>query len=86
MANRLMRLGFTAASSLALGTALPAFAADHVLVFAAASLKESIDDADAAYQQNSGVQVSASFAASGPLAQQIENGAPADIFISADLD
>jgi molybdate transport system substrate-binding protein len=65
------------------GTALPARAAD-LLVFAAASLKNALDDADAAYTAQGGARVKASYAASGPLAKQIENGAPADIFISAD--
>ncbi|HLY59051.1 MAG TPA: molybdate ABC transporter substrate-binding protein, partial [Stellaceae bacterium] len=64
----------------------PALAADRILVFAAASLKEALDDADAAYGKKTGVTVDASYAASGPLAKQIENAAPADIFISADLD
>lgn len=63
----------------------PAFAADKILVFAAASLKNALDDADAAYHQQGGGEVVASYAASGALAKQIENGAPADLFISADL-
>jgi molybdate transport system substrate-binding protein len=61
-------------------------AADSVLVFAAASLKESLDAAESAYMKaNPSVQVSASYAASGTLAKQIDSGAPADIFISADI-
>jgi molybdate transport system substrate-binding protein len=66
--------------------AWPARAADGILVFAAASLKNALDDADAAYRKEKGVAVTASYAASGPLAKQIEAGAPADIFISADID
>jgi len=62
-----------------------ASAAD-LLVFAAASLKNALDDADDAYKQQTGNTVTASYAASGPLAKQLENGAPADLFISADLD
>jgi molybdate transport system substrate-binding protein len=54
-------------------------------VFAAASLKNALDDAIADYAKRTGVKVDASYAASGPLAKQIENGAPADLFISADL-
>jgi len=65
--------------------ARPAAAAD-VLVFAAASLKNALDDAIADYAKRTGTKVEASYAASGPLAKQIEIGAPADIFISADLD
>ena len=79
---------FALAAVLAMGTLLrPASAlADDLLVFAAASLKNALDDADAAYQKQGGSKVTASYAASGPLAKQIENGAPADLFISADLD
>src|SRR5882724_9755107 len=64
----------------------PAAHAEDLLVFAAASLKNALDDADAAYQKQGGGKVTASYAASGPLAKQLENGAPADLFISADLD
>ncbi|MGH6968702.1 MAG: molybdate ABC transporter substrate-binding protein [Stellaceae bacterium] len=54
-------------------------------VFAAASLKNALDAAVAAYQVKSGDMVRISYAASSALARQIEAGAPADIFISADL-
>ena len=57
-----------------------------VLVFAAASLKNALDDIDAAYAKDTGKQVTVSYAASSALAKQIEGGAPADLFISADLD
>jgi molybdate transport system substrate-binding protein len=57
-----------------------------VLVFAAASLKDALDDITAQYQRDTGKSVRVSLAASSTLAKQIENGAPADIFISADLD
>jgi molybdate transport system substrate-binding protein len=60
--------------------------ADDVLVFAAASLKNALDDAVAAFAQRDKVKVNVSYAASSALAKQIDNGAPADIFISADLD
>lgn len=60
--------------------------ADDLLVFAAASLKNALDEANAAYRKQSETGVSASYAASGALAKQIENGAPADVFISADLE
>jgi len=76
-----------AAFVLALLAAAPAPAsADPVLVFAAASLKNALDDAAAAYQKGGGGAVKMSYAASSALARQIEAGAPADIFISADLD
>jgi len=61
-------------------------AAQDVLVFAAASLKNALDDIGALYQKASGHKVTASYAASSVLAKQVENGAPADVFISADVD
>jgi molybdate transport system substrate-binding protein len=65
----------------------PALAQDKSLtVFAAASMKNALDDIDAAYTAKTGVRISASYAASSALAKQIEQGAPADIFVSADTD
>ena len=64
----------------------PSALAEDVLVFAAASLKNALDDTIAAYEKNGGGTIKVSYAASSALAKQIENGAPADIFISADLD
>ena len=65
----------------------PVLAEDKSLVvFAAASMKNALDDIDAAYTAKSGVKVQASYAASSVLAKQIEQGAPADIFVSADTD
>jgi molybdate transport system substrate-binding protein len=58
--------------------------ADDVVVFAAASLKNALDDASHAFS-GAGASVKISYAASSQLAKQIESGAPADIFISADL-
>jgi len=55
-------------------------------VFAAASMKNALDDIDAAYAAKTGAKVVASYAASSTLAKQIEQGAPADIFLSADTD
>ena len=55
-------------------------------VLAAASLKEALDEAAAAYKKEKGVQAVIAYGSSAALARQIENGAPADIFISADLD
>lgn len=57
-----------------------------LLVFAAASLKTALDAADAPFQRDSGTKLVVSFAASSALAKQIEAGAPADLFISADRD
>jgi molybdate transport system substrate-binding protein len=63
----------------------PSRAAETVTVFAAASLKTALDDAAAAWQAKTGIEVKASYAASAALARQIESGAPADVFASADL-
>jgi molybdate transport system substrate-binding protein len=65
---------------------LAVVADEPVRVFAAASLKNSLDEAGAAWKAETGKAVVASYAASSALAKQIEQGAPADIFISADLD
>ena len=62
-----------------------AAAADNVTVFAAASLKNALDAANAEWQKESAKEVTVSYAASSALARQIEAGAPADVFISADL-
>jgi molybdate transport system substrate-binding protein len=56
------------------------------LVFAAASLKNALDDIAAQWQRQTGKKVAISYAASNNLIKQIEQGAPADIFFSADLD
>jgi molybdate transport system substrate-binding protein len=57
-----------------------------VLVFAAASLKNALDDAAGRWSKETGKQTRISYAASSALARQIESGAPADVYISADLD
>ena len=58
-----------------------------VIVFAAASLKNALDAISADWQKaNEGKSVKTSYAASSALAKQLEQDAPADIFISADLD
>jgi len=84
--HRLVKIVF--ALALASGfISLPAFAQDKGLtVFAAASMKNALDEVDAAYTAKSGVKVIASYAASSVLAKQIDQGAPADIFLSADTD
>jgi molybdate transport system substrate-binding protein len=69
----------------ALVFAVPA-KAETITVFAAASLKDALDENVKAFQAKSGDKVVVSYAASSALAKQIEAGAPADVFISADLD
>jgi molybdate transport system substrate-binding protein len=62
-----------------------AIAAD-IRVLAATSLKEALDAQAKAFEAASGDHVVVSYAASNALARQIEAGAPADLFISADVD
>lgn len=57
-----------------------------VLVFAAASLKNALDDAAASYETETGGRIIVSYAATSVLARQIEAGAPADIMIAADTE
>src|SRR6266404_6063994 len=57
-----------------------------LVIFAAASLKDALDEVNAVYQRDKGQETTTSYAASSALAKQIEAAAPADIFISADLD
>jgi molybdate transport system substrate-binding protein len=81
---------FFTAVALVIATANPltgAFAQERAItVFAAASLKNALDEVNAAFTKSSGIKVVASYAASSALMKQIENGAPADVFASADLD
>ena len=67
------------------GVPQPLAAEEAITVFAAASLKNALDDTDAAFSKAMGIKVVASYAASSALVKQIEQGAPADIFVSADL-
>ncbi|MCM2402946.1 molybdate ABC transporter substrate-binding protein [Rhizobium sp. S153] len=78
------RAAFVAAAFLA-QPVTSAFADQAVTVFAAASLKEVLGDISTAWKAETGKETSVSFAASSALAKQIQEGAPADIFLSADL-
>ncbi|BAB76877.1 molybdate ABC transporter substrate-binding protein [Anabaena sp. FACHB-709] len=78
--------GWVLAVGLPLFTPAPVVAQSNVnlLVSAAASLKDALEEIKPLYQQSKpNVNISYNFGASGALQQQIENGAPADIFISA---
>lgn len=68
-----------------LGLAHAAPAQQQVTVFAAASMKNALDAANEAWSKETGNTAVVSYAASSALAKQIEAGAPADLFISADL-
>ena len=63
----------------------PATFADTLTVFAAASLKNALDEITARYEAEQSDSVVVSYAGSATLARQIEMGAPADIFISANI-
>src|SRR5262252_1564839 len=77
-------LGLAAALALLPGIAQ---AQDAVVVFAAASLKNALDEIAATWSKDTGKPApKISYAASSALAKQIEQAAPADLFISADLD
>ena len=81
------RLAGIFAALFALAAAMPAAAQDKtVTVFAAASVKNALDDINTAYTAKTGVKVTTSYGPSSGLARQIEQGAPADVFISADTD
>ncbi len=76
--------GLLALPALAIGLALAAPArAEPPTVFAAASLTDAMEAAGKAYEEKTGHLVRFSFASSSTLARQIEAGAPADIFASA---
>lgn len=78
-----MRLSFLAAALIALA---PAAQADEITIFAAASLKDALDEIAADWQKNHDDTVAISYAGSSQLAKQIQEGAPADLFISASTD
>lgn len=79
--------GALGAATLALCLAIaPGSAAEKVTVFAAASFKSALDEVSATWKAATGKETTNSYVASSALAKQIEGGAPADVFISADLD
>src|SRR5499426_1593672 len=86
--NRRGTIGLLIGAALGAGAASgPALAqVKEPLVFAAASLKNALDEIADQWQKETGRKVAISYAASNNLIKQIEQGAPADIFISADLD
>jgi molybdate transport system substrate-binding protein len=58
----------------------------EITVAAAADLSSALKDIADGYEKKTGVKVKLSFGASGALTQQIQNGAPFDLFFSADMD
>jgi len=61
-------------------------AVPELLIAAAADLNPALHDIAQQYEKKSGIRIKLSFGASGGLTQQIENGAPFDLFFSADMD
>ncbi|WP_371924292.1 molybdate ABC transporter substrate-binding protein [Aliihoeflea sp. 40Bstr573] len=82
----LMRRILAAVSIALCALVMPASAQEPVTVFAAASLKNALDAINESWSQEEGRTATISYAGSSALARQIEEGAPADLFISADLD
>lgn len=66
-------------------SSLTSVRAGEITVFAAASLKTALEDIAARWQESGGATVRFSFAGSSALARQIEQGAPADLFLSANV-
>lgn len=89
MARRIAALALAALLAACAPDGGPGPATDGVpplTVFAAASLKDALDEAAGAYAARSGQPVRVSYAASSALARQIAQRAPADVFVSADRD
>ena len=86
--NRRGSIGLLIGAMLVWGSAVGPGSAQvkEPLVFAAASMKNALDEVAAQWQRETGKKVVISYAASNTLIKQIEQGAPADMFISADLD
>jgi len=80
------RIGLAAAALIAAAAPPPSCAQGDLIVFAAASLKNALDAVNAQWQKDTGKKAIISYAASSTLARQIEQGAPAQLFLSADLD
>ena len=74
-----------AALALALTFAAPRAEAEGVTVFAAASLRTALEEVEEAFEAEADVDLVVSYAGSSALARQIEAGAPADVFISANV-
>lgn len=90
--SRIGRRGFAgllvaAVAALGLGSVAPAAAQGAgPTVFAAASLKTALDEIGVVWTAKTGKKAAVSYAAASALAKQIEQGAPADLFVSADVD
>jgi molybdate transport system substrate-binding protein len=86
MLKLFVRAAVAAIVVIAAGTASPPQAQQQLTIFAAASMKNALDDINTAFTKKTGIKMVASYAATSALMRQIEQGAPADIFASADLE
>ncbi len=84
MCQRLTVLALATAVAILVGVMPPAAQPASVTVFAAASLKTALDDIYETFTNHTGIKTVSSYAATPALVRQIEQGAPADIFVSAD--
>jgi molybdate transport system substrate-binding protein len=85
--GRRLILAVVAAAVVITGAPAVGVAQDKTItVFAAASMKNALDDVNNSFSRQSDIKVVASYAASSALMKQIEQGAPADVFLSADVD
>jgi molybdate transport system substrate-binding protein len=86
--RRFVSLSLIVLAALVSGVSIPrAESADHeITVAAAADLSSALQEVATNYEKRTGVAVKLSFGASGALTQQIQNGAPFDVFFSADMD
>jgi molybdate transport system substrate-binding protein len=83
--HKWMRLSSLAVIVFVLAWSQTSARADEILISAAASLTDVLKEISVGYQSNSKNTVRFNFGPSNGLARQIEEGAPADIFFSADL-
>ena len=83
---RFSRLSLLLVALSAAFASLPAQAESPVIVFAAASMKTALDETAASFHAQEGVEIKISYGGSLALARQLTEGAPADIFVSADED
>ena len=81
-----MRIRRALALLLSLAFSASGPAAADVTVFAAASVKEALDEVVGRFDADAGYRTRVSYGASSVLARQIEHGAPADLFLSADVE
>ncbi len=82
--RRLAIAALGALTAVAFGWARPVAAAEPVVVFAASSLTNVLEDAASAFERAHGARVLVNVGASNSQARQIAQGAPADLFCSAD--